>query len=221
MSELPRRPRAVVFDWDNTLVDTWPTIHRSLSATFEAMGHRPWTPEETRARVRRSLRDSFPVLFGDRWEEARDIFYAAFETLHIEALAPIEGAGRLLASMHAAHIYLAVVSNKTGRYLRLEAEHLGWQRFFDRIVGAGDAERDKPAPEALFMALSDAPVAAGPEVWFVGDSGIDMEIAHRTGCVPVLVHRSDEDSGEFAKWRPRHRFRSCDEVSLLVEKWRV
>lgn len=221
MTELPRKPRVVVFDWDNTLVDTWPTIHKSLATTLEAMGQRPWTLEETRARVRLSLRDSFPILFGERWEEARAIFYEAFGRVHIEALAPLAGADRLLAAFHNANIYLAVVSNKTGRYLRLEAEHLGWDRLFHRIVGAGDAERDKPAPEALLLALSDAPVRAGPEVWFIGDSGIDMEIAHKTGCVPVLLHRSDDVSNEFAKWPPRHRFCSCDEVSLLVERWRA
>lgn len=221
MTDLPRQPRAVVFDWDNTLVDTWPTIHLALETTFVAMGQPPWTLEETRARVRHSLRDSFPILFGDRWEEARDIFYGTFERVHIDALAPIDGADRLLAGLREAEMFLAVVSNKTGRYLRLEAEHLGWHGFFDRIVGAGDARRDKPEPEALLMALADAPVGPGPDVWFVGDSGIDMEIAHRTGCVPVLVHRSDDDSKEFAKWPPRHCFLSCNEVSLLVERWRV
>lgn len=221
MTASPRKPSAVVFDWDNTLVDTWPTIHRSLAATFEAMGHCPWTFEETRARVRLSLRDSFPVLFGDRWEEAMDVFYGAFESLHIDALAPADGAGRLLSELRTAGVHLAVVSNKTGRYLRLEAEHLGWDCYFDRIVGAGDAEHDKPAPEALRFALAEAPVAPGPEVWFVGDSGVDMEIAHRTGCIPILVRDSENDSDEFGKWPPRHHFRSCDELCLIVKRWRV
>lgn len=220
MTDQPCRPRAVVFDWDNTLVDTWPTIHQALSTTFLAMGCRPWTLEETRSRARHSLRDSFPLLFGDRWEQARDIFYGAFEKMHLEALSPIAGAGELLASLRNAEIYLAVVSNKTGHYLRQEARHLGWDGFFDRVVGAGDAERDKPAPEALFMALAGAQVGPGPDVWFVGDSGIDMEIAYRTDCVPVLVHRLDNDSEEFTKWPPRHRFSSCGALSLLVEKWR-
>ena len=69
-----RKPRALIFDWDNTLVDTWPTIHEALSHTFEAMGVEPWTLEQTRQRVRRSMRESFPELFGDRWTHARDIF---------------------------------------------------------------------------------------------------------------------------------------------------
>src|SRR5581483_4133747 len=137
-------PRAVLFDWDNTLVDNWPTIHDALNATFAAMGHPAWSLAETRERVRASLRDSFPNMFGDRWEAARDIFYARFEACHIETLAPLPGAEPLLGELHARGVYLGVVSNKTGAYLRKEAAALGWERHLTRLVGAQDAVRDKP-----------------------------------------------------------------------------
>lgn len=208
MTGSERRPRVIVFDWDNTLVDSWPTIHRALVATLKAMGHQPWSFEETRTRVRHSLRDSFPILFGDRWEEARGVFYDAFEQFHLDELTPLDGAGEMLEGLHALGIKLTVVSNKTGRYLRSEAAQLGWDRLFGRLVGAGDSVRDKPAPAALMLAL-DGAAAPGPDVWFVGDSGIDMEIAHRTGCVPVLVNRMDASAEEFSKWPPAHCFLDC------------
>jgi phosphoglycolate phosphatase len=34
-------PRAILFDWDNTLVDTWPTILDALNTTFEAFHMAP------------------------------------------------------------------------------------------------------------------------------------------------------------------------------------
>ncbi|HEY6335247.1 MAG TPA: hypothetical protein VI113_05115, partial [Alphaproteobacteria bacterium] len=43
------RPRALLFDWDSTLVDNWRSIETALNATLVAMGHAPWTAEETRA----------------------------------------------------------------------------------------------------------------------------------------------------------------------------
>ncbi len=218
MTEGPRPPVAIVFDWDNTLVDTWPVIHESLTATLKAMGHEPWTFEETRQRVRKSLRDSFPELFGDRWEEARGVFYAAFERMHIERLRPIEDAGELLASLSTAGVHLAVLSNKTGAYLRAEAAHLGWSGYFDSLIGAGDAARDKPAPESLHLALARTPVGPGLGVWIVGDAGIDMEIAHKTGCLPVLLHRDAGDT-EFAPWPPAHCFASCRGLLEYITGW--
>ncbi|MGH6620499.1 MAG: HAD family hydrolase [Alphaproteobacteria bacterium] len=210
------RPRAVIFDWDNTLVDSWATIHAALFETFQAMGHEPWTLEQTRERVRYSLRESFPKLFGDRWEDAMRLFYAAFERAHIEHLTPLPGAGEMLQAMHGAGFCLAVVSNKTGRYLRAEAEHLEWARFFHRVVGAGDAARDKPAEDPVHLALEGSGIPAGGDVWFVGDAGIDMEIAHITGCTPVLVGIADLEGEEFRLFQPKVRFGSCIELAGCV-----
>ncbi len=210
------QPKAVVFDWDNTLVDSWTTIHAALEVTFNAMGHVPWTLQETRDRVRYSMRESFPKLFGDDWERAGEIFYEAFERLHLERLTPTSGASDMLRTFHDAGLCLAVVSNKTGRYLREEATHLGWDGYFHNIVGAGDAARDKPAEDPIHMALAGSDIAAGPAVWFVGDSDVDMEIAHRTNCVPVLVRRQQPLEAEFDDFQPMVHFRSCIELASHV-----
>ena len=85
-------PKAVLFDWDGTLVNSWPTIHESMNLTLTEMGLKPWTMDQTMARARMSLRESFPVLFGDRWEEAREIFYIAYRSMHLEQVEKIDGA---------------------------------------------------------------------------------------------------------------------------------
>lgn len=195
-------PRAVLFDWDNTLVDTWPTIHESLNITLLAMGHAPWTMAETKTRVRRSLRESFPELFGDRWEQARDVFYEHYEKIHLRALAVHAGAEELLRYLAEQRIYLGVVSNKSGPHLRGEAEHLGWSGYFGRMVGATDAARDKPDPCTIALALSASAVPPGRDVWFVGDTWIDMECASRSGCVAVLIREDPPAQREFHPHEP-------------------
>lgn len=209
-------PRAILFDWDNTLVDSWTTIHAALVATFEAMGHEPWPLDETRRRVRYSMRESFPQLFGSKWEEAARVFYEAFERFHIERLTALPGAAKMLSLLHRRDILLGVVSNKAGRYLREEASHLGWDTLFHAVVGAGDAAHDKPAVDPLHMALRGSAVTPGVEVWFVGDSGIDMEIAHRAACVPVLLCEEDGSPDEFEKFQPKVRFAGCLELADYV-----
>jgi phosphoglycolate phosphatase len=211
MSQL-MAPRALIFDWDNTLVDTWPTIHDALNIMLPQMGHEPWRIEETRTRVRQSLRDAFPALFGTRWEEARKIYLEAFEAIHLDRLKPLPGAAALIEDLHAAGYYLALVSNKTGTLLRKEVEALGWSGHFARIVGAGDAARDKPDRAPVDLALEGSGYAAGEGVWFVGDTGIDMECALNSGCVPVLVHPdapSFDVDGEFCQARPARHFADC------------
>ncbi len=190
MSDLPK---AVLFDWDNTLVDNWPTIHDALNTTFVAMGHPTWTLAETRDRVRASLRDSFPKMFGARWEDARDIFYRRFEERHIETLVPLPGAAELLNALHGCGVYLGVVSNKTGRYLRKEAAALGWERYMTRLVGAQDAPIDKPDRAPVDLALAPGGIAADRAVWFVGDTAMDMRCAYAAGCTAVLVGRASPE----------------------------
>ena len=181
------RPQAILFDWDNTLVDTWLTIHEALNHVMSAMDKPPWSLAETRVRVRRSLRESFHAHFGHRWEEAREIYLARFRAIHLERLTPLPGCQEMIEGLAGAKIFLGIVSNKTGSILRREAEQLGWSRYFGQIVGAGDAIADKPDPAPVGLALEPSGIAAGAGVWFVGDTEIDIECAGNAGCVSVLL----------------------------------
>ena len=212
----PCAPKAVIFDWDNTLVDSFPAIHAALVSTLVAMGHEPWTYEETRARARRSLRDSFPDLFGARWEEARDHFYRHFADHPMRDLQPIAGAEALLEGLARAGCPMGIVSNKMGPYLRTEIEALGWSRFFLRAVGAQDAGSDKPHPECVTLVLATAGLAASSEVWLVGDTAVDMECAHAAGVTSVLVGETGDD---LSRHPPVHRVGSLAELGTLITKF--
>ena len=201
-------PKALLFDWDNTLVESWDAIHHALVVTFEAMGHEPWSLDETKARVRRSLRDAFPALFGARWEEARKLYLDTFTATHLERIAPADGAAAMLAELKGAGWFLAVVSNKTGPVLRREASHLGWSGFFVHLVGAGDAPADKPDAAPIRMALQGSGVA--PEsAWYIGDTAIDMECAANAGCLGVLLGAIDHADPGFARYPPALQFPAC------------
>ena len=209
-------PRAILLDWDNTLVDTWPVIHDAMNTTLAAMDQPAWSFDETRQRVRRSMNEAFPDLFGERWETARDIFYDRFRAIHLEKLVTLPGAREMLDALANRGFYLGVVSNKQGENLRREVAHLGWEGFFGRLVGASDAVRDKPAPEAVDLALEGSGVAAGGEVWFIGDTGIDLECAHISGCVPVLLRNSPPNPGEFGELGPKLHFSNCKALTALA-----
>jgi phosphoglycolate phosphatase len=188
------RPSAIVWDWDNTLVDGWAAIGAGLNAAFAAFGLPWWTPEEVKARVRRSLRETFPEMFGAEWEHARDIFYAEVRARHLAVLSPMPGA-QVALEVAAAIAPLGVVSNKQGPLLRAEAAHLGWAPLFRALVGAGDAAADKPDPAPMRLALDSCGLKPGPEVWYVGDTALDMQAARVAGCAAVLLGDAAHDGG--------------------------
>jgi phosphoglycolate phosphatase len=187
------RPEAILFDWDNTLVDGWAAIERGLNDAFDAFGLRRWSREEVLENVRLSLRDSFPRIFGADWERARDIFYAGVRACHLEVLRPLPGTEAMLDA--AAPLPLGVVSNKQGPLLRREAEHLGWADRFGAVIGAGDAAADKPSAAPILMALQAMKLRPSPRVWYVGDTAVDMQAARAAGCRAVLLGDAAHDGG--------------------------
>jgi len=210
------RPRAVIFDWDNTLVDSWGVIHESLNRTLARYDLPTWTADEVKTRVRRSMRESFPALFGAAWQEAGDFFLAAFAEIHLDHLRALPGAEAVLRDLHDLSVPAAIVSNKTGRLLRDEVRHLGWENLFVQVVGAADAAVDKPAAEPVRMALAPCAIAPGPDVWFVGDTDIDLQCATNSGCAGVLVRPEPPQAGEFAECAPALHFSGCLALSNFI-----
>jgi phosphoglycolate phosphatase len=210
------RPDAILFDWDNTLVDSWGTIHAALNVVMAAMGRPPWSLAETRERVRLSLRESFPRQFGERWVEAREIYLEAFRAIHLERLKPLPGRQGLLERLAAGGIFLGVVSNKTGGILRREVEALGWSGFFGSVVGAGDATADKPDAAPVVLALRPSGIVFGERVWLVGDTGVDVECARNSGCVAILLG-TDSAEAELADCPPHCLCTDAEALYRLFE----
>ena len=215
------RPKAILFDWDNTLIDSWPMIYEALVKVFEHMGHEPWSLAETKSKVHQSMRDAFPKLFGERWNEAAHIYQSYFRANHIQCLTPMKDVKKTLELCNHYEIFTAVVSNKTGEHLRKEVTHLQWDRFFEAVVGATDAAKDKPAKEPVQMALEKSSIKAGEEIWFIGDSITDMQCAHHTKCVPILFGFEQKESVEQAGYPPKYSVGSHQELMDLLELTRA
>ena len=187
------RPTVLLYDWDNTLVDGWAGITAALNAAFAAFDRPLWSVQDTRERVRVALRESFPLMFGDQWERARDLFYATLKEQHLQHVRPMLGAADMLAA--GSSWPQGVVSNKTGPYLRAEVVHLGWSGHFGPVIGAGDASADKPDPAPIHLALSQLGHTASELVWYLGDTALDMQAARAAGVTAVLIGDAAHDGG--------------------------
>jgi phosphoglycolate phosphatase len=212
------RPRAVLFDWDNTLVENWRAIQAALNAALTQAGLPEMNLEQVRFQARHSAQDIFPKLFGDSWRHARTIFYEHFAQNHLAGLSIMPGAPELLDTLVEKGVMLAVVSNKKGDLLRREIEYLGWGAKFACVVGAQDAAADKPDPAPVFKALENTDIIPGSDVWLVGDTDIDMRTAVAAGCWPVLVGPGPDDPELLREAEPALRCHNCDDLTGIVRR---
>ena len=206
-------PTILLYDWDNTLVDGWAGITASLNVVFTRFGLPLWSVADARARVRLSFRESFPILFGADWEQARDIFLAELRACHLQHVTPMPGAA---AALFAGRTWpQGVVSNKNGGFLRAKVAHLGWSSHFRAVVGAGDAAADKPDPAPILLALDRLGCTAERSVWYLGDTALDMETARAAGVTAALVGDASHDGG-IDRARPDIHFPSALDLAACL-----
>ncbi len=201
-----QKPRAIIFDWDDTLVDTWGVVSNAINITLKHMGRAAWSDAEMRQNLGPPARVLFTRLFGeDRWAEADTVYIEAYQAGIKDHLRTHAQAQEVLQLLKDNGIYLAVVSAKRGPILRQEAAHLGFDKFFSALVGAGDAKIDKPDAEAVRHALAGSGIAPGPDVWFIGDSMTDIISARNAGCTAILIESKLPAAALLAQNPPDHR----------------
>ncbi len=182
-------PKAFIFDWDNTLVDSWDMIYDIINHTLKTFRGETWPMEKIKESTHLSAKDNFPKIFGDKAEEAlAELRRYAEEnhTRYLDSLKIMPGALNLLKYLKAEKIPCAIVSNKHAKRLRLEVEHMGWNDYFTAVYGSTDFPHDKPNPYPAERAIEANKVAA-IHTWFVGDTPADWDCARNSACHPIAV----------------------------------
>ncbi len=186
-----KKPKAIIFDWDNTLVDTWPLIRTAINITMTEMGKPQWSLDEVRDNVHKSMRDYFPDIFGDQWQKAGEVYRNAYKSIDVSEIKLLPYSLELIKTIHDLKILQFVISNKAGATLRKEVKKLAVEKYFFSVIGAFDANFDKPNKSAVDLALSLSELDLKNDcIWFVGDTISDIECAYNSGCLPIVFGHS-------------------------------
>jgi HAD superfamily hydrolase (TIGR01549 family) len=194
-----RRLRAVLFDWDGTLVDSaeasfhcYVSVFRALEIPFDRdCFERTYSPNWHHTYVAVGLA-------RDRWPEADALWHQAY-TGHRNAL--VEGARESLARLHEAGLSQGIVTSGERRRVSGELEALGIAGFFATTVFGGDTQNRKPHPEALLLALGRLGVDA-TRAAYVGDSPEDIEMARAADVYSVGIPGGFPNRKELQASRP-------------------
>ncbi len=207
-----KQPKAVFFDWDGTLADSFVFLRGAHSHVRNAIGLPDLTQEQFDGYFGMPRELLYKEIYGDEGEKAKALFEAYVMANH-KQLEPMPGAVELLKAITNMNILMGAVSNKKGDFIREEIKHFGWQEHFVSIVGAGDAENDKPAADPLLLALKKGGIDHDlADIWYVGDTETDLKCAQEAGCPSVFLQHKDDDGGLIETYNPVLTIRNCHEL---------
>jgi len=197
-----KKPEAIIFDWDNTLVASLHLIDQARDAAFEKFKHSAPGAELMNSCASKK---SFFSQFGDKEQDVMDFFLLTYKTLTKDGVIPLYNAAEVLELVAASHIPMVIVSNKLNTLLNREVEMLQWNKYFDKIVGSKDTPRDKPHPDPVYVALDCIGMKPSPNIWLIGDSTVDVQCAINTNCHPILFgDKAEFDETQFSDQSFQH-----------------
>jgi pyrophosphatase PpaX len=176
--------RAVLFDWDGTLVDSAESSYRCYARVFPEFGI-PFGRAEFERTYSPDWYHTYRALGlpEERWPEADARWLQHYAS---EPPLVVPGAHEALGRLREAGLRVGLVTSGSRDRVAREVEALGFAPSLDTVLCAGDYEKRKPHPEALLMAMERLGVAAVQSA-YVGDSPEDVHMAQAAGVLAVGI----------------------------------
>lgn len=190
--------KAVLFDMDGVLVDSFEAWLVLLNATAQHFGRPPVTREGFLAVYGQSTERDVESFFPDQTVQEVDGYYEAHFHEHAQHVEAAPNAHDVLEAVKARGLRTAVVTNTAGVLARSILQELGLAA--DHVLGGDEVPHAKPAPDIVLRACELLDVSPS-EAIVVGDSAYDMEAAAAAGArsVGVTGVAGDDTLGSLAE----------------------
>jgi len=208
--------RAVVFDFDGTLVDSYQAITASVNHVRAAHRLPPLGEPEVRRRVGRGpaylLEHTVP---GTNLEKDLALYRAHHPSVLRSGTRLLPGVAETLDALHKAGHHLAVCSNKPRAFTRELLAYLALASVIEVVVGPEDAARIKPAPDMLLAALAHLKVAP-TEALYVGDMVVDIQTARAAGVTVWVIPTGSDERSTLQEAQPDRVLQNFRELTCLA-----
>lgn len=175
--------RAVVFDQDGTLINTFiPALHAYSAAVGREIGLAELEPVAHLG----AARNLVSALLGHEATDADDDMFHDALAEAVANIDPYPGIVALLQHLRAAGIRTAVATNSDARSAAVVLGAHGLDALFDTVVTVDQVAGPKPDPGSIQLAVDRLGVPA-EHVVFVGDSRADMVAARAAGVRAVAA----------------------------------
>lgn len=176
--------KAVLFDWDGTIVDTSEATFHCYAATLGEYGI-PFDRDAYERTYRPSGFDVFRAvgLAEEHWPDANRKWLERFGDRPVPLL---PNAMEALHLLRERNLKTAIVSSGTRSRVVCEIAHHALDPHFEHVICGNDLPKRKPHPEPLLICLERMGVKTD-EAAYVGDSPDDILMARAANVFSVGV----------------------------------
>lgn len=210
--------KAIVFDWDGTLMDSIGKIVESMQTSAKHLGLPTPSFDQAKDVIGISLLPALKQLFNIQDEKAAlELFKTYKEQFkdHTQIISPLfSGAIPLLESLKQQGYILAVATGKGRQGLEHNWQHSDTKHFFSASRTADDAQ-SKPSPDMLQQLLFELNLTAD-QVLMVGDTTYDMAMAEAINMDRIGVSFGVHSADVLQKHAPLVVIDSLEELLLHV-----
>lgn len=213
--------RAVLFDFDGTLADSYPAITASVNHVRAAHGLPPLEESEVRRHVGRGPAYLLKHTVGDSDVEADLHLYRAHHpTVLRSGTRLLPGAAELLAAIKQSGRLVGVCSNKPVHFTRELLRYLDIADKVDIVLGPEDVARPKPAPDMLVEALHRLGVPPR-QALYIGDMTVDIATARAAGVSVWVVPTGSDERATLFQGGPDRLIDDLSDVQSILNTSRA
>jgi phosphoglycolate phosphatase len=212
------RYRAVLFDLDGTLVDSYAALAEAVNFARREHG----LDELHETRIRSFVGDGLEKLLQRAFERddvpvtVREAFEARYDEIccgESRVLADVE---TTLDELSRLGVIMAVCTNKPTAFSKKILDFLDLSRHFRAIVGPDLAGARKPEAQHVLHTLEATHCAAG-EALFVGDMPVDVRAARNSGIDVAVVATGSSTADELSLSQPDHFLARFADLVTVVQ----
>ena len=211
------RYRAVIFDLDGTLVDSYTALAEAVNFARRQHGMH----ELSAARIRDFVGDGLDKLLQRAFENervppsVRDAFETRYDEICCAESRVLDDVAETVAALHALGVAMAVCTNKPTSFSKKILDFLQLAPYFRAIVGPDLAGARKPEARHVLHTLAATSCAPG-EALFVGDMPIDVHAARNSGIDVAVVATGSSSSDALRAAAPDHYLERFSDLLKIV-----
>ena len=213
----PLRYRAVLFDLDGTLVDSYAALAEAVNFARRKHG----LHELSAARIRDFVGDGLETLLRRAFtvdevpRSVKDAFESRYDEICCQESTILADVNATLSTLHGLGVVMAVCTNKPTSFSKKILTFLQLAPYFRAIVGPDLAGARKPDAQHVMHTL-EATGCAVSEAVFVGDMPIDVHAARNSGIDVAVVATGSSTAEALRAAKPDHYLERFGDLVRVV-----